>query len=450
MTTANSAGATIPASTAITPGATIPASTAVNPGATAPSGFSPYQKFVVAVLAFLQFTIVLDFMMLAPLGALVMPALKITPSQFGVVVSTYAFSAGVSGVLTAGFADRFDRKKLLLFFYCGFLAGTLLCGLASSYALLLFARMTTGLFAGVVGSVSFAIVTDLFPFQIRGRVMGIIQTAFSVSTVLGIPLALLLSTHWGWNTPFFMVVGVSAVVGALIHRYMRPVSEHLRHHPDRSPLHHLLQTVSNRRYVQGFLTTGLLSVGGFMLMPFISVFTVYNLGLSLERLPLVYMITGAFSIVAGPLIGRASDRLGKFKVFAFGCALTICMVLIYTHLHTTPLWMLCVVMVLLQVGIFSRIISSSALLSALPQAADRGSYMSISSSLQQVAGGVASVVAGLIVTERPDGSLLHFDILGYLLVCTTLISLTLMYLVDRKIGSGRSGFASQSLEPHPS
>ena len=410
--------------------------------ATLTSAFSNYQKFVVAVLAFLQFTIVLDFMMLAPLGALVMPSLKITPSQFGLVVSTYAFAAGLSGLLTAGFADRFDRKKLLLVFYSGFLVGTLLCGLAYTYPMLLLARMITGLFAGVVGSVSLAIVTDLFPLHMRGRVMGIIQTAFSVSSVLGIPLALVLSTHWGWNTPFFMIVVVSALVGGFIHTYLRPVDEHLKHHPDRSPLHHLLQTVSNRRYIQGFVTTGLLSVGGFMLMPFMSVFTVHNIGLPLEQLPLVYMITGMFSIVAGPLIGRASDAIGSLKVFAFGCVLTIGMVLIYTHLHATPLWMLCVVMVVLQVGIFSRIISSSALLSALPAAADRGSYMSISSSLQQVAGGVASVIAGLIVVEAPGGELLHFDILGYLLVCTTLVSLTLMFRVGRMIGAERRNSAA--------
>ena len=410
--------------------------------ATLTSAFSSYQKFVVAVLAFLQFTIVLDFMMLAPLGALVMPSLKITPSQFGLVVSTYAFAAGLSGLLTAGFADRFDRKKLLLVFYSGFLVGTLLCGLAYTYPMLLLARMITGLFAGVVGSVSLAIVTDLFPLHMRGRVMGIIQTAFSVSSVLGIPLALVLSTHWGWNTPFFMIVVVSALVGGFIHTYLRPVDEHLKHHPDRSPLHHLLQTVSNRRYIQGFFTTGLLSVGGFMLMPFMSVFTVHNIGLPLEQLPLVYMITGMFSIVAGPLIGRASDAIGSLKVFAFGCVLTIGMVLIYTHLHATPLWMLCVVMVVLQVGIFSRIISSSALLSALPAAADRGSYMSISSSLQQVAGGVASVIAGLIVVEAPGGELLHFDILGYLLVCTTLVSLTLMFRVGRMIGAERRNSAA--------
>jgi predicted MFS family arabinose efflux permease len=403
--------------------------------------FSSYQRFVVAILAFLQFTIVLDFMMLSPLGALVIPALKITASQFGWVVSVYAFSAGLSGILTAGFADRFDRKKLLLFFYCGFLAGTLLCGLAASYDLLLLARMVTGLFAGVVGSISFAIVTDLFPLEMRGRVMGLIQTAFAASSVLGIPLALLLSTRWGWNTPFFMIVAVSALVGGLIQAYLRPVDEHLKQHPDRSPLHHLLHTVSNRFYLQGFATTGLLSVGGFMLMPFMSVFMVYNIGLPIAHLPLVYMITGAFSIVAGPLIGRASDAFGKFKVFGFGCAVTIVMVVIYTHLHSTPLWLLVTVMVLLQIGIFSRIISASALMSAVPKPADRGSYMSISSSLQQMAGGVAAVIAGLIVVQNPGGILLHFDILGYLLVCTTLMSLALMYLIDRKIGGLRPAAA---------
>jgi predicted MFS family arabinose efflux permease len=183
----------------------------------------------------------------------------------------------------------------------------------------------------------------------------------------------------------------------------------------------------------------LLSVGGFMLMPFISVFSVHNIGLPLEQLPLVYMITGAFSIVAGPLLGRASDAYGKFKVFAFGCVLTVGMVLIYTHMHKSPLWMLCVVMVLLQIGIFSRIISSSALLSALPQPADRGSFMSVSSSLQQVAGGVASVIAGLIVVEAPTGELVHFDILGYVLVCTTAITLVLMYFLERKIEGDRAG-----------
>ena len=400
--------------------------------------FSDYQKFVVAVLAFLQFTIVLDFMLLAPLGALVIPALKITTAQFGMIVSAYALSAGVSGLLTAGFADRFDRKKLLLFFYCGFLVGTLLCGLASSYSLLLAARMVTGVFAGVVGSVVFAIVTDLFPMQMRGRVMGVLQTAFAASSVLGIPFGLVLSNRWSWNAPFFLTAAVCATVGAVIWAKLRPIDEHLKHHPDRSPLHHLLHTLSNRSYVLGFLATGILSLGGFMLMPFMSVFVVNNVGLPVGKLPLVYMITGGFSIVTGPLIGRASDAFGKLRVFGFGCAVTIVMVAIYTHLSAVGLGTLVTVMVLLQIGIFSRMISSAALTSALPEPGDRGAYMSISSSLQQAAGGVAAMLAGMIVVQTSAGTLLHFDTLGYLLMGTTLVSLCLMYLINRRVGAAQA------------
>ena len=401
------------------------------------NGFSGYQKLVVAVLAFLQFTIVLDFMMMAPLGALVMPALHITTSQFGLVVSTYAFSAGVSGVLAAGFADRFDRKKLLILFYAGFLLGTLLCAVAWSYAMLLVARMVTGLFAGVVGSVSLAIVTDIFPIQMRGRVMGIVQTAFGASTVMGIPIALFLSNHWTWNTPFFMVVGVGAIVGGVIQSKMRPVDEHLKHHPDRSPIHHLLQTVTNSYYIQGFVTTCLLSVGGFMLMPFMSVFMVSNVGIGLNQLPLVYMVMGVFSIPAGPLIGRAADAFGKLQVFAFGCVVTGIMVVTYTHLHQTPFWEVCVIMVLLQISIFSRMISAQALMSGLPRSTDRGAYMSISSSLQQVAGGVAAVVSGLVAKQAPTGELLNYDILGYVLVVTTTLTLIMMYFINQKISAAQ-------------
>ena len=407
-------------------------------------GFSSYQKFVAAILAFLNFTVILDFMILSPLGAQLMPALQISPVQFGLLVSTYAFSAGLSGILAAGFADRFDRKKLLMIFYAGFLAGTLLCGLASGYHTLLLGRLITGLFAGVVGSVSFAIITDVFPLEMRGRVMGIIQTAFAASSVLGIPIGLLLSTRWRWNAPFLLIVVVGAAVGWLIQARMRPVDGHLQRHPDRSPLHHLLQTVSNKLYLQGFATTTLLSVGGFMLMPFMSAFMVHNVGVPVVRLPLVYVLVGLFSAVAGPLIGRASDRFGKFNVFFFGCVVTVVMVVIFTHLAITPLWLLVTVLVILQIGIFSRMISASALMSALPAPADRGAYMSISSSIQQVAGGVAAVLSGMIVVEGADGVLVYFDRVGYVLVGTTLLTLSMMYLINRRIEAARA-----STEPTP-
>jgi predicted MFS family arabinose efflux permease len=401
----------------------------------ASAGLSSYQKWVVALLAFLQFTVILDFMIISPLGAILMPTLKITPAQFGLVVSSYAFSAGAAGLLTAGFADLFDRKKLLLFFYCGFILGTLLCGVAHSYRFLLFARMITGVFAGVIGSIVFAIITDLFAYQVRGRVMGVVQTAFAASSVVGLPLGLYLSNRWGWNAPFLLIVAVSVLVGAVTVRYLRPINAHLRLQPDRSPLHHFFHTVSTPRYLQGFATTALLSTGGFILMPYMSAFSVHNLGITFSRLPLVYLITGAVSIVAGPLIGRASDAVGKFRVFFFGCIATIIMVMIYTHLGVTPLGLVILVNCLLFVGVSSRMISASALISAIPEPADRGSYMSVSSSIQQLSGGVAAILGGLIVTQTSTGALQHFDIVGYVLVASTLITLVMMYFISRRVAA---------------
>jgi predicted MFS family arabinose efflux permease len=401
-------------------------------------GFTSYQKWVIGLLTFLQFTIILDFMILSPLGAVLMPGLKISPAQFGLVVSVYAFSAGVSGIAAAGFADRFDRKRLLLVFYAGFVAGTLMCGVAHAYGFLLLARTITGVFAGVVGSTVFAITTDLFAYQVRGRVMGILQTAFAASNVVGVPLALALSNRWGWNAPFLLIVAVGALVGAAALHYLRPIDAHLRLHPDRSPVRHVLHTVSTRRYLQGFAASALLATGGFMLMPYTSAFLVHNLGIEFGQLPLVYMITGACSIVAGPLIGRAADAAGKFVVFCFGCAATITMVLIYTHLGVTPLGLVILVNSLLFVGVFSRIISAQALISAIPAPADRGAYMSISSSIQQISGGFAAIVGGLIVSESASGALEHFDILGYVLVGTTLITLVMMYFISRRVEGTRA------------
>lgn len=395
--------------------------------------FTSYQKVVVAILAFLQFTIILDFMVISPLGAMLMPALNITPSQFGVVVSVYAFSAGISGILAAGFADHFDRKKLLLFFYTGFLFGTLLCGVAGSFHFLIFARMITGIFGGVIGSITLAIAADLFPLEMRGRVMGVIQSSFAASQVLGIPAGLYFSNLWGWHAPFLMIVGIGIAVGVGIFILLKPIDEHLKLQIDRNALVHLWSTLTNTQYTLAFFSTALLSTGGFMLMPFASAFSVNNLKVDLAHLPIVYLVTGLAALVAGPMIGRAADSFGKFKVFAFGCCLTIPMVLIYTHLGVTPLLWVIVVNVVMFVGIFSRIIPSQALMSAIPTPANRGSFMAVSSSLQQMSGGLAAVIAGLIVSQDSNQQILHFDYLGYIIVATTTATMVMMYYINRNV-----------------
>jgi predicted MFS family arabinose efflux permease len=398
---------------------------------TAPSRFSPYQKFVVGVLAFLQFAVILDFMLMSPLGAVIMPALAIGPKQFGLVVSAYAFSAGASGLLTAGFADRFDRKKLLLFFYTGFIVGTIWCGLAQSFETLLMARVVTGLFGGVIGSVVLAISTDLFPPQMRGRVMGLIQTAFAASQVLGIPIGLYLSNRWNWHVPFLAMAVMGAVGGLVVAWRMQPVAGHLGVPQEHSPWMHLFHTVNEPRYLMAFAATALLTTGGFMLMPFSSAFAVNNLHIPLASLPTVYLVTGICTIFVGPMIGKAADAIGKFRVFIFGTALSIVMVLIYTHLGPITLPVIIAINAVMFVGIFSRMIPYQALASSLPAQTQRGSFNAISASIQQLSGGLASVVAGHIVTLGPDGRLQHFEVIGYVVVATALVALALVWRVNK-------------------
>jgi predicted MFS family arabinose efflux permease len=348
-------------------------------------------------------------------------------------VSAYAFSAGISGLVAAGFADRFDRKKLLVFFYAGFLLGTLWCGLAPTYELLLCARVVTGIFGGVIGSVVLAIATDLFDIRLRGRVMGLIQTAFAASQVMGLPMGLYLAKKWDWHAPF-LVLAVLGVLGlAVISMKLKPVDAHLGKPQEHSPFMHLWHTVTEPRHLLAFLTVTLLATGGFMLMPFSSAFLVHNLGIAATQLPVIYLVTGLCTIVFGPLIGKATDKLGRFRVFLFGSTLTITMILIYTHLGVTPLPLVVLVNVVMFVGIFSRMIPFQTLATQLPEATKRGAFNAISASIQQLSGGLASVVAGHIVTLGVDGRIEHFPEVGYVVVVTTLVSVVLVWNIQRQL-----------------
>ncbi len=396
--------------------------------------FLPYQKLVIALLAVTQFTVILDFMVISPLGDFLMKSMSLHPDQFGLVVSAYAFSAGISGLLTAGFADRFDRKKLLLFFYAGFIAGTLCCGLAHSYSMLLTARIITGLFGGVIGSVSMAIVTDLFVIEQRGRVMGFMQMGFGASQVLGIPIGLYIANQWGWQAPFWMVACIAVIVAVLISVKLQPVNKHLALQHDRSAFMHLLHTVAKRNYRIGFTATALLSIGGFMMMPFGSAFAINNLHVTPHELPLLFMVAGIGSLIIMPLIGKLSDRIDKFKLFTIASVYMMVMVVVYTNLTVQPLWVVMIFNVLMMGGIFGRMVPATALTTSIPDAQDRGAFMSINASLQQIAGGIAAAVGGMIVTQKDKFSPLeHYNTLGYLIVFTSIISIGLLYRVSRMI-----------------
>ena len=265
---------------------------------------------------------------------------------------------------------------------------------------------------------------------------------------MGLPVGLYLSNKWNWHAPFLMTAGIGAAVGLVIIFGLKPIDGHLKINHDRNAFQHLFKTVSRPMYLRGFAATILLATGGFMLMPFSSAFSVNNLGISLDQLPTIYFVTGISSIIAGPLLGRLSDSVGKYPIFCFGSMLGVIMVTIYCHLGLTPLWGVILVNILLFLGISARMVSASALISAVPDPADRGAYMSVNSAVQQFAGGLASGTAGLVVVQTTSGHIEHYDILGFIVAAAMLATIGLMYYIQ-KIAKSRLAKPSAALTHGP-
>lgn len=264
--------------------------------------------------------------------------------------------------------------------------------------------------------------------------MGFVQMGFGASQVLGVPIGLYLANIWGWEAPFWLVVGLALIIALMIAFRLRSVNEHLKIQRDKSPIAHLWHTVMQKRHRIGFTSTALLSIGGFMMMPFGSAFAVNNLGITESELPMLFMVSGISSLVILPLVGRLSDKVSKLKIFAAASIWMMLMCVIYTNLSVTPLIWVMIFNVLMMAGIMSRMIPSQALTSAIPEPADRGAFMSINASLQQIAGGVAAAVSGLIVTQPGKGQPLeHYNMVAYVIVVITLISIWLMSRVNKLV-----------------
>lgn len=298
--------------------------------------FTAYQVGLISLIGAMLFTIVVDYMALSTLSAVLLPALDITTQEFGWVVSAYAFSAGTSGLVAMGVADRFGRKRLLLIYYGGFLVGMLLCASASSLTDLVVARVVTGAFGGVVASVCFAIIADLFADDQRGRVMGYVQLAFAAGLVVGLPLALYLATTFYWQLLHVILFLLGLVLLTLVVSKLQPVDQHLGKSKDKSVWSHVLHIVRQPTYWQVFATNFFLVLGDVMFMTFGSTYLTNNLGLSVDDLPLVFGFGGVATIVLSPLVGKLTGRFGKWRVFATGTVSTMVLVGVFSNMGVAP------------------------------------------------------------------------------------------------------------------
>ena len=380
------------------------------------------ERNLLLLLAAVQFTQIMDFMIMMPLGPQLMRELGINAQQFGNLISSFAITAGIVGLAAAPFTDRFDRRKLLLICYAGFALATLACGLSTNAAALLWARAICGAFGGISGATIMAIVADVIPSERRARGMGIIMTAFSAAAALGVPLGLKLAQTWKWEAPFLVVAGIATLVWLGLFRSLPPVRGHLTGGRITSGKD-FLELLANRNAWLGLALMMAMVFGHFTIIPFLSPYLVGNVGLPETSLFMIYLSGGLVTIFTGPFVGRLADRHGRFRVEVFLVAGACTIILILTNARPMPLWP-----TLILAGVFfaftsGRFVPGQAVISLAVPSARRGAYMSLVACSRDLASGLTAWLGGQIVSQSPDGSLLHFNRLGWLAIGMSLASL---------------------------
>ena len=374
------------------------------------------ERFFLFSLAGIQFTHILDFMIMMPLGPQFITALSINTHQFGLLLSSYTFAAAIAGVFATYYIDRFERRQLLLRLYVCFIIATIACGLASNYHMLFIARACAGAFGGILGSLVQTIVADSIPFERRGKALGTVMAAFSVSTVAGVPLSLFLANHisfLGWRAPFIFIGLISILILFIGYRYIPKISGHLHHVHEGNRFQQIYEVFVAHRHLRAFLFVGLIMLTGFTVIPYIALYLTANVGIENSYISLIYLCGGLATLMSSRFIGHMADKYGKVKVFRILAIISLIPILVTTNLMPVPLWVVLVNQTAFFVLISGRMIPAMAIVSQMVEPKIRGTFMSLIGSVQMLASGIASVVAGLVVTITTNGRMEHYNLVGY-------------------------------------
>jgi len=380
------------------------------------------ERNLLLLLATVQFTQIMDFMVMMPLGPQLMRELKISPKEFSGLISSFALTAGVVGLLAAPFIDRFDRRKLLLFCYAGFTLGTLACGLSDSGTSLLWARAICGAFGGVSGATIMTIVADVVPMERRARGMGIIMTAFSAAAALGVPCGLKLAQVWKWEGPFLAVAMVAAGVWIGLFRILPPVRGHLTTEKLDSAKNFIGLLSKPNAWIGLVLMTALV-FGHFTVIPYFSAFLVSNARLPESHLFLVYLTGGLVTIFTGPFIGKLADRYGRYRIFVILIIGACVSIRLLTSAGPLPLWHILLLVACFFTFASGRFVPGQATISMAVPRGQRGAYMSLIACSRDLASGLTASLGGHIIAQGPGGELLHFERLGWIAIGVSLFSL---------------------------
>ena len=401
---------------------------------------SRQERIILFLLAAINFTHIMDFMVMAPLGTYLMEYFSISEKEFSFLLAIYPICAAASSFAAAFFVDRFDRKRVLLTAYSGFILGTLCCAIAPSFWILVAARGFAGLFGGLIGAQVLAIVADTFAFERRASAMGAIMGAFALASALGVPTGLYLATHFNWHGPFYAVAAMGLLLIPLTMRFLPAQNMHLS--PERAlnriPAKEIVMGIARSRNQRIALAlSGCLMMGHFLIIPFLNPFLEFNKGFSKKEVLLVYVVGGICTLITSPLLGRLADKWGKFRLFSLMIVLSVAPILAITHLPALPLAVVLCITGFWFIISTGRGIPSSALVSAVVPPERRGGFMSFNSALQQLFTGAASLIAGLIVVQdKATHAVSHYDWTGYLSLVILALAWVWAYRLNTALGLG--------------
>ncbi|HEY1058245.1 MAG TPA: MFS transporter [Limnobacter sp.] len=372
------------------------------------NNLTTWERTLLLVLAGIQFTHILDFMIMMPLGPQLKLAFDITDAQFGLLVSAYTLSAGVSGLTASTYIDRFERKRLLLTLYGLFALATLACGLAPSYNALMVARVLAGVFGGVLSAMVQTIVGDLIPYERRGKAMGVVMTSFSVSTVLGVPASLFIANHSSWHMPFFLIAVLSTVFGAIGLKSIPTMNSHVAGNRSQGVGHAIAAVLKDSNHWTAFAFSFCLIFAGFSIIPYITLYMSSNGGLGADEIPLMYLAGGTATLLSAQVIGRLCDKLGKHTMLTRVTVLSMMPMVAITVSGGLPIWALLVISTAFFVLVSGRMIPGMALVTAAANPTYRGTFMTLNSSVQSASMGVAALVGGHVISRNAEGLIEHY------------------------------------------
>jgi predicted MFS family arabinose efflux permease len=385
---------------------------------------TPRREFwLLLTLAGIQFTHILDFMIMMPLGPQFTEVFKINDTQFGWLISSYTLSGGLAGLLAAFYIERFDRKKLLLVLYFLFALATLACGLASSYQGLLMARIAAGVFGGVLSALTQTIIADVIPFERRGRAMGVVMSSFSLSTVAGVPIGLLMASYWSWHAPFILIALVCLVLMLVAYLTIPALNAHLQLKTSASPWHRMGQTLMDRNHQRAFVFSALMMFTGFTVIPYITIYLQTNQVLRSQDIPLLYLLGGIATLFTAPLFGRLTDSKGKFVLFRLLATAVLFPLFAITLIQPGAGGWALMVSTLFFILMSGRIIPGMALLSAAANPALRGTFMTLNASVQSLAMGLAAFAGGVVIVRGENGFVQNYWLAALLGGTTSLLSI---------------------------